>query len=99
MDPRTIYGRFGQLTRAKFGKSINPHLCRDIAATSFAIEDPAHVRCSMNVIGHADYRTTDRIYNLAQSFEASQRHQRNMLNMREQIAEAKDTAGRGGATP
>jgi integrase len=83
----TIYQRFVQLTRAKFGKSVNPHLCRDIAATSFAIEDPAHVQSSMNVLGHADFRTTERTYNLARSFEATQRHQKNILQMRKPVTE------------
>jgi integrase len=82
MASETIYKMFVRLTQAKFGKAINPHLCRDIAATSFAIEDPTHVRSGMNVLGHADYRTTEGSYNLARSLEATQRHQKNILKMR-----------------
>jgi integrase len=98
MVAETIYQRFVRLTKAKFGKAVNPHLCRDISATSFAIEDPTHVRCSLNVLGHADYRTTEKSYNLARSFEATQRHQQNLLKMRQQIGDGKRRAHNRRAT-
>ena len=39
-------------TRAAFGRAVNPHLFRDAAATSVAIEDPARVRIAAQVLGH-----------------------------------------------
>jgi DNA invertase Pin-like site-specific DNA recombinase len=39
-----IYGIIVPRTAEAFGRSVNPHLFRDCAATSIAIEDPEHVR-------------------------------------------------------
>src|SRR5262249_151548 len=57
-------------TRAAFGESVNPHLFRDCAATSIAINDPAAVRMAATILGHASFSTTERHYNLAHSLEA-----------------------------
>jgi integrase len=59
------------LTRAAFGRAVSPHLFRDCAATSLAIEDPAHVRIAAQVLGHGSFRTTERHYNLAQGQQAA----------------------------
>jgi site-specific recombinase XerD len=58
-------------TRAAFGRAVNPHLFRDCAATSLAIEDPAHVRIAAQVLGHGAFATTERHYNLARGQEAA----------------------------
>jgi site-specific recombinase XerD len=58
-------------TRAAFGRAVNPHLFRDAAATSVAIEDPAHVRIAAQVLGHGAFATTERHYNLARGQEAA----------------------------
>ncbi len=58
-------------TRAAFGRPVNPHLFRDAAATSLAIEDPAHVRIAAQVLGHGAFATTERHYNLARGQEAA----------------------------
>jgi integrase/recombinase XerD len=58
-------------TRAAFGRAINPHLFRDAAATSLAIEDPARVRIAAQVLGHTAFATTERHYNLARSQDAA----------------------------
>jgi len=60
-----------QRTRAAFGRAVNPHLFRDCAATSLALEDPAHVRIAAQVLGHGSFRTTERHYNLAQGQRAA----------------------------
>jgi len=59
------------LTRAAFGRAVSPHLFRDCAATSLALEDPAHVRIAAQVLGHGSFRTTERHYNLAQGQRAA----------------------------
>jgi hypothetical protein len=46
---QTIIGR----TQAVLGVPINPHLFRDCAATTLAIEDPAHVGAAATILGHA----------------------------------------------
>jgi len=60
-----------QRTRAAFGRPVNPHLFRDAAATSIALEDPARVRIAAQVLGHAAFGTTERHYNLARGEEAA----------------------------
>jgi len=60
-----------ELTRAAFGRSVSPHLFRDCAATSLALEDPTHVRLAAQVLGHAAFATTEKHYNLARSQEAA----------------------------
>ena len=39
-------------TAAAFGHPVNPHLFRDCAATSIAIDDPQHVRIASQILGH-----------------------------------------------
>jgi site-specific recombinase XerD len=59
-------------TWAAFGQAVNPHLFRDAAATSLAIEDPAQVRIAAQVLGHGAFSTTERHYNLARGQEAAE---------------------------
>ena len=68
----TFYDRIRQLTAAAFGAAVNPHLFRDAAATSLAIQDPAQVRIAAQILGHASFATTERYYNLARSLDAGQ---------------------------
>ncbi len=60
-------------TRAAFGRAVNPHLFRDAAATSLALEDPARVRVVARVLGHGSFATTERHYNLARGEAAAGR--------------------------
>jgi hypothetical protein len=71
MASGSIYHRIIELTEKKFGKSINPHLFRDCAATSIALDDPAHIDITMSLLGHTNRRTAERYYNHAQSQQAS----------------------------
>ena len=58
-------------TRAAFGQPMNPHLFRDAAATTLALEDPEHVRQSAALLGHADFRTTETYYRMSKSVAAA----------------------------
>jgi integrase/recombinase XerD len=69
-------------TRAEFGQAVNPHLFRDAAATSIAINNPKHIGDASLVLGHADHRTTERYYNHARSLEASARHAEVLARLR-----------------
>ncbi len=73
-------------TEVAFGVSINPHLFRDICATSIAIEDPEHVRMVAAILGHTSLATSERHYNQAQTLEASRRHQASVEVTRREIA-------------
>jgi integrase len=70
-----IYQRICDLTRERFGRSINPHLFRDAAATSIAIEDPSHVGIVTTILGHSNTETAQTYYNQASSLEAARSHQ------------------------
>jgi len=69
-------------TKQAFGQAINPHLFRDCAATSIAVNDPEHVRITLIVLGHTRLATSERSYNHAQSLQATALHQAHVLALR-----------------
>jgi integrase/recombinase XerD len=81
MSANGIYNRITRLTLKNLGRSVNPHLFRDCAATSLAIEDPRHVRIAANLLGHRRFRTTERFYNQANNIEASRIMQNVLLSL------------------
>jgi integrase len=58
-------------TRDAFGQSVNPHLFRDDAATTIALDNPRQVRIAARLLGHRSFATTERHYNLARMAEAA----------------------------
>jgi integrase len=82
MTDNAIYGRVVARTREGLGQPINPHLFRDCAATSVAIDDPAHVGIASRLLGHRTGSTTERYYNQARSVEASRLMQDYLLTLR-----------------
>lgn len=70
-------------TGRDFGRSVNPHLLRKLVPTELAIRDPAHVGIAQPLLGHAEYRTTERAYNLGRALDAAARHQRLLQNLRD----------------
>jgi hypothetical protein len=61
-------------TRREFGRPISPHLFRDCAATSIAVDNPKHIGDASLVLGHAGHKMTEKHYNHARSLEASRRY-------------------------
>ena len=61
-------------TKAAFGAPINPHAFRDCAATTLAVEDPAHIGAAATILGHASFRTTSKHYIQANTLTASRHH-------------------------
>jgi integrase len=82
MTNNGIYDRVVARTREGLAQPINPHLFRDCAATSVAIDDPAHVGIASRLLGHRTASTTERYYNQARSLEASRRMQGSLLARR-----------------
>ncbi len=82
MTRQTLYDRIVGRTDAAFGRPVNPHLFRDYAATSIAIEDPEHVYFAARLLGHRSIATTERHYNQAQALEAARRWQSCLLDLR-----------------
>ena len=64
---------------------MNPHLFRDAAATSIAIEDPSHVGSTKSVLGHSSLRTSERHYNQARSTEATAAYQSRVTTLRRSV--------------
>jgi len=63
--------RIKRHTKLAFGQSLSPHLFRDCAATSIAIDTPRHVRDSQHVLGHSSLATTEIHYNQAKCLSAA----------------------------
>jgi len=88
MTRNRAYMRIAARTRDALGRSINPHLFRDCAATSIAIDDPDHIGIASRLLGHRAASTAERYYNHARSVEASRLMQRQILRLRHAIASA-----------
>ena len=82
----TIFNRLVDLTRAKFGRRVNPHLFRDCAATSIAEHAAEHSAITMNLLGHTSAATAERYYNHAQSNEAVRVNQAQIGALRKEAA-------------
>jgi integrase len=82
MDISAVAYQITAQTEKAFGRSVNPHLFRDCAATSIAIHDPEHVRVATAILGHTRVSTTNRHYNQAQMLTAAREHNRAILSLR-----------------
>lgn len=90
MSGEALYERICIHTNNAFGHSVNPHLFRDIVATTIAIEDPKNVRIASDLLGHSDPSMTERYYIQAETIEASRRYQNAVLALRSESKEALD---------
>jgi integrase/recombinase XerD len=77
-----LYDRIVTLTRVRLGRPINPHLFRDCAATSIAIEDPEHVLITAAVLAHSGLQTSEQHYNHAEALQAIRRYQEHIRAQR-----------------
>lgn len=68
-----VYWRITKLTRRLFDQAINPHLLRDCAATTLAVEAPEIVAVARPLLGHTHAETTERYYIQASQLMASRR--------------------------
>jgi integrase/recombinase XerD len=82
MSEGAIYDQIRNLTRAKFGHALNPHLFRDCAATSVALEDPEHVYIVKSLLGHSSLQTSRKHYEHANSYGAMGQYQKFVLTWR-----------------
>lgn len=57
-----LYDLVRRRTRVAFGKPINLHLFRDIAATEIAYRDPANIGIARDLLSHVDLRPVDKHY-------------------------------------
>lgn len=82
LKERQVYARIIAQTQRAFGVATNPHLFRDCAATTIAIDDPEHVRIAAQILGHATFTTTERHYRMSRSAEAARSYQRALQKLR-----------------
>ena len=82
MTDNGIYDCVVARTSEGLGQPINPHLFRDCAVTSVAIDDPANIGIASRLLGHRTRSTTERYYNQACGVEASRLMQEALLARR-----------------
>ena len=82
MTKKAIYYRIVHVTDEAFGVAINPHLFRDIAATTIAFADPERVRIAAQLLGHVRFATTEYHYLRASMAAANRRRQASLLRLR-----------------
>ncbi len=85
MIEHAVRDQIKKRTKDAFGHAVWPHLFRDCAATSMAVESPENVRLAAGLLGHNTFATTERYYILAQMIEAGRRYQEEVLNLRKNI--------------
>ena len=66
-----LYYRVLDVTRRLLGRELNPHLLRDCAATSIAINASDQVHLAAVALSHSNFRTTERHYIRAGGLNAS----------------------------
>jgi integrase/recombinase XerD len=94
MTRRAIYDRITKCTLKGLGLALHPHLFRDSAATSIALEDPHHVRIASQLLGHRTLSTTEKYYNQAGNVEASRTMQNYLLSLRQSEKSSQSIARR-----
>ncbi|OAN49407.1 hypothetical protein A6A04_19465 [Paramagnetospirillum marisnigri] len=90
MAENAIRTQIKKRTMAAFGHAVWPHLFRDCAATSMAVESPENVRLAAGLLGHNTFATTERYYILAQMLQAGRHYQETVLNLRSNTTDGED---------
>jgi integrase len=80
-----IYQSIVLRTSAAFGFAVNPHRFRHAAATFWGERDPANVRGSKDLLGHASFQMTEEHYNMAKSRIAGRKLAQVINNARSSI--------------
>ena len=78
MGDDAVYCQIKTRTKAEFGKAINPHTFRSIAATMIAETSPAESTAIKDVLGHGTMRTSERFYNRAGMVAAGDHYHRSL---------------------
>lgn len=99
MSAMSLYHRIVRVTSQAFGAPINPHLFRDCAVTTVAVEDPEHIAIAPHILGHDRSTTTERHYLQAQALVASRRLRETIARLRRTLPSPRPIvrrrAGRG----
>ncbi len=87
LSDAALYDLVCKRTRVAFGKPINLHLFRDIAATEIAYRDPARIGIARDLLGHSDLRAVDRHYIQASQVQAGHAYHQALLVERYDLAQ------------
>lgn len=74
-------------TKEEFGKAINLHTFRSIAATAVATLNPVESTTIKDILGHRSMNASEKYYNRAQILGAGERLQANLTNLRRPITD------------
>lgn len=89
-----LYEAICKRTRRAFGYAINPHLFRDIAVTTIALEAPDQIGRARDLLGHGSLDVLERHYNQARSIEASRLYRRLVANAHACTPDTTEPGGR-----
>jgi site-specific recombinase XerD len=67
MKGGVIYNAVRRRSRKAFGFPVNLHRFRAAAGTFWSVQDPENVRGVKDLLGHADFTTTEKYYIMARS--------------------------------
>jgi integrase len=67
MNGAVIYNAVRSRSRKAFGFPVNLHRFRAAAGTFWSVQDPENVRGVKDLLGHADFATTEKYYIMARS--------------------------------
>jgi integrase len=94
MTDNGIYDCVVAHTAEELGQPINPHLFRDCAVTSLAVDDPGNIGIASRLLDHRTGSTAERYYNQAGGVEASRLMQDYLLALRHDNRSAVDLKDR-----
>lgn len=92
MNAKAMHLAITRTTERAFGRSINPHLFRDCAATFVALEDPEHIGIVSPLLGHVDPRTAEAHYIQANQIVAGRRIRLSVAALRRTLSVPKREA-------
>jgi integrase/recombinase XerD len=95
LSSRGIERQITLRTKEAFGRSIYPHLFRDISVTELVDSAPDEIGIAHDLLGHADLRTTRKHYIQAQGMVAHLRVQ-DVIAARRRAATSRDSSGTSG---
>ncbi len=99
MSAMRAYHRITRVTRAAFGRPLNPHLFRDIAGTDNAEADPESSLATARLLGHRSLSTARRYYDHSMGKAAYRQYQAIMRRRLRQLTTTfADEAGSDDAT-
>jgi integrase len=81
-----IYWRVRRAIEAAFGVPINPHLFRDIAATSVVDLTPENIGIAAPLLGHINPKTTEEHYIQANQAIAGERYRSSVSVLRDHLS-------------